>query len=344
MSDITFDQGGSFPSPLTEWYRERPFKLALAGSLLIHAVLIAALPGLRSVPPDLPKVLDVEILKEETPVVQAPLRKQPPPEVKREVEPPPVEQPKPVVQPPRPVEQVKPEPRKVEPRPEPRVTEPEPARPPEPVVRQIEPVAPPPPTTEILQTAPRPEQKQEFSVPKPEPKPVPQTMEPRAEVRPEPPVPRQAPSQPVPATPPRVDQVASQAIAPPPDVPPPPPQAAVQPPPPPAAQVQKAEPAAERNMVATYEKNLSDLIKRHEKYPPRAKREGWQGTAIVGLSLSADGKVVDIKLLESSGREILDEAAVDMVRKALPLPRAPEGLRGKERLVRLPIAFKLQDS
>jgi protein TonB len=104
------------------------------------------------------------------------------------------------------------------------------------------------------------------------------------------------------------------------------------------------EPAPERGLVNSYEKSLSELIRRHEKYPDRARRQGWQGTAVVGLSLSADGKVTDISIIESSGRNILDEAALTMVRRASPLPRAPEGLRGKERTVRVPIVFKLQDS
>lgn len=361
MSDIAFDRGGYFPSPLTEWYRERPFKLALAGSLLIHAALLAVVPGFRSVPPDMPKVLDVEILKEEPPVAQTPVRRQPLPEVKREVEPPPVEPPKPVVEPPRPVveqpapvvepprpvEQVKPEPRKVEPRPEPRIAEPEPVSQPEPLVRQPEPIAPPPPRTEVLQTAPRPEQKPEFVAPRPDPRPQPENVQPRPEVRPEPPMPRVAPQQQAPVATPRVEPVTPPpSVTPPPAVTPPPvsPQVAVQAPPPPPAPARQAEPAAERGLVMTYEKSLSDLIKRQEKYPPRAKREGWQGTAVVGLSLSADGKVAEISLLESSGRDVLDQAALEMVRRASPLPRAPEGLRGKERLVRVPIVFKLQDS
>lgn len=96
--------------------------------------------------------------------------------------------------------------------------------------------------------------------------------------------------------------------------------------------------------MASFERSLSDLIRRHEHYPDRARRQRWEGTAVVGVSLSAEGRVTDIDLLESSGRKILDEAALGMVRRASPLPRAPEGLRGKERIVRVPIVFKLQDS
>lgn len=343
MPEIALDQGGYFPSPLTEWYRERPFKVALVGSLLVHAMLLAAVPGFRSVAIDVPRVLDVEILKEERPqpMVPAPARRQaePKPEM--------VPVPQPVVE--QPV--LRPEPRPVEPQPEPKVRAPEPVvRPPEPVVRQPVPDIAPVPRTEVIQASPRPEQKPEFTMPKPDPRPVPEVEPrpvPRAEVRPESPVPRVAPPQPAPVqpqiaqvTPPQQD-VPSPAIQ----------QAAVQPPPPvaaPAAPVAppaaKADPAVDRTLSTSYEKSLSDLIKRKEKYPDRARRQHWQGTVVVALSLSAEGNVTDISVVESSGKEILDAAALEMVRRASPLPRAPEGLRGKERAVRIPIAFKLPDS
>lgn len=336
MSEITLDHGGYFPSPLTGWYRERPFKVALAGSLLVHAMLIAAVPGFRAVAIDIPKPLNVEILMEEQPQPAAvPARPQPVP--KPEIVPPPV------------VEQpvLRPELKQVEPQPKPAV------RQPEPVVRRQEPAVPQPapegiplPRTEVIQAAPRLEQKPEFTMPRPDPRPVPDVdprLATRAEIVPESPVPRAAPQQ---TAPPVQPDIARATPVPQPVEP----QAAVQPPPvaapavPNASAVAKAEPSAERTLTNSYEKSLSDLIKRHERYPDRARRQHWEGTVVVALSLSADGKVTNISVVESSGREILDEAALEMVRRASPLPRAPEGLRGKERSVRVPIAFKLAAS
>jgi hypothetical protein len=65
MSDATFDRGVFSPSPMTDWYRERPFKVAFAVSLVIHAALIALIPGFRSVPIEPPRVLQVEITPNE---------------------------------------------------------------------------------------------------------------------------------------------------------------------------------------------------------------------------------------------------------------------------------------
>ncbi len=331
MSEIVLDKASFWPLPLSERNREGPFKIALAGSLLIHAVLLAALPGFRAVNIEPPEVLNVEIVEEQA------LRPDPVPRSRSQVAPVPRIEPAPL--PPVDVE------REVLPS-QPRRDQPEPARVPDPVIRQPQPVAPPP-QAEIIRPVPRPERRQEqVAMPEPQPRSLPPQEPPQVapvDVPPPAPVPRAEPSAPpeqprVEATP--VPRQEAARIAPP-DVPQ---VAAPTPPAPvqlaPAREVAPA-PEAEQALVANYEQSLSALIRRHEKYPDRARRQGWEGTAVVGLSLSADGKVRDIAVVESSGREILDDAAVQMVRRAAPLPRAPEPLRGRERMVRIPIVFKL---
>jgi protein TonB len=350
MSDLVLGKGELFPALPAAGRNERRFKLALGVSLVIHGILIAVVPGFRSVPPELPKTLTVEIVPEQKQpeTVPLPVRRQPqrpvpepPPQVTELPPVPPV-----VQQPPAP----QPEPRRVEPRTEPRVVQPEPApRQPEPVVKSPEPLPPPVPRTEVVQMAPRPEQRPEFTAPPPVARAdVAPRTEPRVEVRPEPPpVVRAEPAPQAPVTAPRIEASApAPRAAPAPVVPnaqaPAPVTAPA--PPPPAARVDEGEAAAEKTLTAGYEHTLSDLIRRHQVYPERAQRNRWQGTTVVRVALDAEGRVESISILESSGREILDDAALNMVRKASPLPRAPEGLRGRARNVRVPIAFRLPAS
>ncbi len=96
--------------------------------------------------------------------------------------------------------------------------------------------------------------------------------------------------------------------------------------------------------MQTYGQSISKEIKRYQKYPPLAQRRGWEGTAEVHLQIAADGKVSSIVLGKSSGRSILDEEALNMVRRASPLPQAPQNLRGRELTVTVPIVFKLRES
>jgi len=328
MSDAVFDRGLYFPSPMTDWYRGRPFKVALVGSLLIHAALIALIPGFRAVVIEPPKVLNVEIVLPEQPLVR--------PMTLREVVPPAAPQ-RTVVE-----ELVRPEPQ-IEPRPEP-------------VMRQPEPEAPPIPRAEIA-PPPRPEPLPEpVAVPKPEVWPEPR-IEPKIEIKPEPrveppPVERVEPL-PEPRTEVRPEPQSVPRVE-----PPPPPVAAapvqpapvavpVPPPVPPRPAALKKEPFVlnvEPRLLQMFGQSISKEIKRYQKYPPLAQRRGWEGTAEVLLQIAADGKVSSITLGKSSGRSVLDDEALNMVRRASPLPQAPQNLRGRELTVTVPIVFKLQES
>jgi len=282
---------------MTAWYRERPFKVAFVASLLIHAALIALVPGFRAVVIEPPKVLNVEIvLPEQPPVRPTPLREVVPPA--------PVTTPPP---PQRTVEEtvLRPEPQ-IEPRPEPMV---------------------------VPKPEPRPEARIEPEIEiEPEP-----TIEPR----PEPPPVAQVEPPPVAVAQPRIEPVTL------PVQPPTPVAAPVPPPAPPQPVALKAEPSVspvEPHLLLIFGQSISREIKRYQKYPPLAQRRGWEGTAEVLLQIAADGKVTSITLGKSSGRSVLDEEALNMVRRASPLPQAPQNLRGRELTVTVPIVFKLQES
>jgi TonB family protein len=82
---------------------------------------------------------------------------------------------------------------------------------------------------------------------------------------------------------------------------------------------------------------VRDRIARTLRYPPRAKDLRWEGRCLVEFVLLAGGAIRDLRLVESSGRPLLDEAALAAVQSAVPFP--PPGV---DVLVRTPIAFRLQ--
>ena len=342
MSDAALDRGFYFGSPMRDWSRERPFKVAFVVSVVIHASLIAFIPGFRSVPIEPPRVLEVELAPTETPPIA---RIQEKPVVPPKTQPQPEPMPEPVVRQPQP--ETQPIPRaeiirapRTEPKPEFVVPKPE-LRPeskaeprletrPEP---KIEPRPEPPP---VARVEPRPEPQPTPAVePRPVPRPEPR-IEARTEVGPEVrPVPREAPA---PVVQPRVEpSVVAPTVA----RPAPAPVATVQPPPVVAPQPKAADESRERTLIEQYRQIISARIKQYEEYPTVAKRRHWEGTTIVQLRLSPEGKVTDISVVEKSGHEILDEAAVRMIRKASPLPLPPDGLRGRDQTILVPIKFRL---
>jgi periplasmic protein TonB len=59
-----------------------------------------------------------------------------------------------------------------------------------------------------------------------------------------------------------------------------------------------------------------DAQRSHEpEYPPTSRRLGEQGSLIMQVLIDADGRVVDSKLLQSSGFERLDQAALEDVKR-----------------------------
>jgi protein TonB len=76
-------------------------------------------------------------------------------------------------------------------------------------------------------------------------------------------------------------------------------------------------------------------------YPELAQRRGWEGEALLRVRVSAAGKVEEAVLRRSSGRGVLDDAALAAVRgwTFVPARRGTTPIAGS---VDVPIVFKLQ--
>jgi protein TonB len=191
---------------------------------------------------------------------------------------------------------------------------------------------PPPPEPIKPEPPPKPE-------PKPEPKPLPKKP------LPEPPpvrVPEPTPATPVSETPPPppppevITAAPKAAVEEPPAfiVPPPPPE-----PPKHIGPTQQEIDAAR----GAYGSRLANEFAKHKQYPRIAQMRGWQGTVRVELLMNADGEITaPPRIVESSGFDVLDKQALEMARKALPLPHPPEVLRGRDITIIVPIPFILK--
>jgi protein TonB len=78
----------------------------------------------------------------------------------------------------------------------------------------------------------------------------------------------------------------------------------------------------EQAIRTRYEQQISAWIEHHKFYPPQAG--GREGRVIVRMRIDRMGAVRYYALEQSSGMAAIDTAALDMVRRANPLPAAPE--------------------
>lgn len=96
------------------------------------------------------------------------------------------------------------------------------------------------------------------------------------------------------------------------------------------------------NATGRYGNSLWNAISKHKKYPKIAQMRGWQGETIVELELDGTGRLKSKKIIQSSGYEVLDKQALDMVDKAVPFPTPPEVLRNSNFTITVPVPFKLE--
>src|SRR5690606_13903266 len=91
-----------------------------------------------------------------------------------------------------------------------------------------------------------------------------------------------------------------------------------------------------------YGQLLYNLVGKHKNYPQIAIRRHWEGEARIHARFML-GKLVEASIVTSSGHEVLDREALEMVRKAASqLPVGGE-LARKSFTVTIPVAFQLFD-
>lgn len=81
---------------------------------------------------------------------------------------------------------------------------------------------------------------------------------------------------------------------------------------------------------------IRDLIMAKLGYPDMARRMGWSGQVRIGFVIQEDGCVRNVRVISSSGFELLDRNAIETVKKVSPFPRPPV-----EADIVMPIAYRL---
>lgn len=107
------------------------------------------------------------------------------------------------------------------------------------------------------------------------------------------------------------------------------------------ARLENAEEAGADEAWQGYGQLLHDMVGKNKKYPQIAIRRNWQGRVTVSARISM-GKLIDIVLIDSSGHKVLDEEALEMVRKAVNVLPVKDSLARKSFTVVVPVDFKLE--
>jgi len=87
----------------------------------------------------------------------------------------------------------------------------------------------------------------------------------------------------------------------------------------------------------------TDIDNRKPYYPKVARRRGMQGNVVLQVSVGLHGEVLNVSIKQSSGYQILDEAAKEAIKQWQFQPAQRNGKFEVGR-IEIPVRFNLQDS
>ena len=93
--------------------------------------------------------------------------------------------------------------------------------------------------------------------------------------------------------------------------------------------------------VSSYIATLQAWIEKHKTYPFRAKSKRQQGVVLLYFVIDRAGRVLDHRIEESSTYRLLDEEAIEMLKRAQPFPPFSDDIRDDRLEVIVPIQFFL---
>ena len=99
---------------------------------------------------------------------------------------------------------------------------------------------------------------------------------------------------------------------------------------------------ADAGTLDQYRLALIVATRRYKRYPAIAMEKGWQGRVEVRMVIGANGMLASTSVRASSGHEVLDNQAMDMLKKGKPLVQIPASLRGREFSIDVPVIFNLE--
>jgi protein TonB len=105
----------------------------------------------------------------------------------------------------------------------------------------------------------------------------------------------------------------------------------------------EAEKPAPTDSVASvssmYLKLVNQRIEKNKRYPRFARNRGIEGDVLLQFVVARDGKLMNVRVMDSSGHAILDQEALKTVRRAAPFPKLPEGTLAGRVVLKVPISF-----
>ena len=93
--------------------------------------------------------------------------------------------------------------------------------------------------------------------------------------------------------------------------------------------------------IRTWRSAMVMHINKHKRYPDGARSRGLAGDVQIVFSMDRSGRVLRSRIHHSSGSTLLDGEAMELFKRASPLPLPPPAVQGEILEYRMPIQFRM---
>lgn len=93
----------------------------------------------------------------------------------------------------------------------------------------------------------------------------------------------------------------------------------------------------------SWQKAVALHLNKHKRYPAEAHESKVEGIVTVWFSIDRSGKMVAARLEKSCGSTVLDEEAIEMLKRASPFPRPPSDVTDVKINFTIPVRFQMKN-
>nr|WP_252730813.1 energy transducer TonB [Colwellia sp. E2M01] len=91
--------------------------------------------------------------------------------------------------------------------------------------------------------------------------------------------------------------------------------------------------------MAQWQHKVQAHLEGLKRYPPLALKQKRQGTVTVHFDINKEGEIISSSLSKTSGVRLLDNATVQLIARADPLPKPPEHIASQRLSIEVPIRY-----
>lgn len=109
----------------------------------------------------------------------------------------------------------------------------------------------------------------------------------------------------------------------------------------PAAAPAAPSPSAQKRDYGWLAEALWKQIEQLKQYPVAARLNRWEGKVVLRAVILDDGNLADLRVAKSSGYEVLDQDALEILRQTAPI-KLPQPLGRPQIVIHVPISYQLK--